>query len=132
MQGRGITADLFLLFQPFDKLSTSLGVSYTDFFRCSNNEKIYDYTIWRNRTTFQLNRYLFFRAIVEYNHYWKKISADLLASFTYIPGTVIYLGYGSIHEKLKWSNEDRDYFPSDDYLQTRKSFFFKASYLWRF
>ena len=103
-----------------------------DFFRPANGEKIYDYTIWRNRTTFQVNRYLFFRGIVEYNNYWKKINADLLASFTYIPGTVIYLGYGSIYEKIKWSNEDRDYFPSDDYLQTRKSFFFKASYLWRF
>ncbi|MCX6554741.1 MAG: DUF5916 domain-containing protein, partial [Candidatus Aminicenantes bacterium] len=131
-QGRGVTADLFLLFQPFDKLSSSLGLSYTDFFRSSNGEKIYDYTIWRSRTTFQLNRYFFARAIIEYNKYWKKVSADFLASFTYIPGTVIYLGYGSIYEKFKWSNEDRDYFPADDYLQTRKSFFFKASYLWRF
>jgi hypothetical protein len=132
LQGHGVTADLFLLFQPFDKLSTSLGVSYTNFFRSSDDEKVYDYTIWRSRTTFQLNRYLFVRAIIEYNKYWKKINADFLASFTYIPGTVIYLGYGSINEKIKWNNEDRDYFPSDDYLQTRKSFFFKASYLWRF
>lgn len=131
-QGRGVTADLYLLFQPFDKLSTSLGISYYDFFRSSDGEKIYDYTIWRSRTTFQVNRFLFFRGIIEYNNYWKRLSADLLASFTYIPGTVIYLGYGSINEKVKWSNEDREYFPSDDYLQTRKSFFFKASYLWRF
>ena len=79
-----------------------------------------------------MNRYLFFRGIIEYNNYWKTINADFLASFTYIPGTVIYLGYGSAYEKVKWSNEDRDYFPSDDYLQTKKSFFFKASYLWRF
>jgi hypothetical protein len=129
-QGRGVTADLFLLFQPFDKLSTSIGVSYTDFYRSSNSEKIYDYMIWRSRTTFQLNRFLFFRAIIEYNKYWEKISADLLASFTYIPGTVIYLGYGSINEKLRW--RDNEYVPADDYLQTRKSFFFKASYLWRF
>ncbi|MBN2345597.1 MAG: hypothetical protein JXO51_04340 [Candidatus Aminicenantes bacterium] len=131
-QGRGNTADLYLLFQPFEKLSTSLGLSYYDFYRSSDNEKVYDYTIWRSRTTFQLNRYLFFRAIVEYNNYWKKINADFLASFNYIPGTVIYLGYGSAYEKIKWSHEDREYFPGDDYLQTRKSFFFKASYLWRF
>jgi hypothetical protein len=129
-QGRGVTADLFLLLQPFDKLSTSLGLSYTDFFRSSNGEKIYDYTIWRSRTTFQMNRFLFFRGIIEYNKYWKKVSADFLASFTYIPGTVIYLGYGSINEKLRW--RDNEYVPADDYLQTRKSFFFKASYLWRF
>ncbi len=131
-QGKGNTADLYLLYQPFDKLSTSLGLTYYDFYRSSNSEKVYDYTIWRSRTTFQVNRFLFFRAIVEYNEYYKKISTDLLASFTYIPGTVIYLGYGSAYEKIRWSNEDRDYFPSDDYLQTRRSFFFKASYLWRF
>ena len=129
-QGRGVTADLFLLFQPFDKLSTSLGLSYYNIFRSSNGEKIYDYTIWRNRTTFQVNRFLFFRGIIEFNNYWKRVSADLLASFTYIPGTVIYLGYGSINEKLRW--QENEYVQSADYLQTRKSFFFKASYLWRF
>ncbi len=131
-QGRGNTADLYLLFQPFEKLSSSLGLTYYDFYRSSNGEKVYDYTIWRSRTTFQVNRYLFFRAIIEYNHYWKEINADFLASFTYIPGTVIYFGYGSVYEKIMWSNEDREYFPSEDYLQTKRSFFFKASYLWRF
>jgi len=130
-QGKGNTADLYLLFQPTGNLSTSLGITYTDFFRSSDGEKIYDYTIWRNRTTFQVNRYLFFRGIIEYNHYWKKINADFLASFTYIPGTVIYFGYGSQYEKLRWNNTERDYFPSDDYLMTKRSFFFKASYLWR-
>jgi hypothetical protein len=131
-QGKGNTADFYLLFQPFDKLSTSLGLTYTDFYRSSDSEKIYDYTIWRSRTTFQVNRYLFFRAIFEYNHYWKTINADFLASFTYIPGTVIYFGYGSVYERIMWSNEDHEYFPSEDYLQTKRSFFFKASYLWRF
>ncbi len=130
-QGKGNTADLYLLYQPFEKLSSSLGITYTDFFRSSSSEKIYDYTIWRNRTTFQVNRYLFFRGIIEYNQYWKKINADFLVSFTYIPGTVIYFGYGSIYEKVRWNNEDRDYFPSDDYLMTGRIFFFKASYLWR-
>ncbi len=131
-QGKGNTADLYVQYQPFDKLNTSLGLTYYDFYRSGDSEKIYDYTIWRSRTTFQVNRFLFFRGIVEYNNYWKKINADFLASFTYIPGTVIYFGYGSVYEKLKWNNEDREYFPSDDYLQTQKSFFFKASYLWRF
>lgn len=131
-QGRGNTADFYLLYQPFEKLSSSLGLTYYDFFRSSNGERIYDYTIWRSRTTFQVNRYLFFRAIIEYNHYWKKINADFLASFTYIPGTVIYFGYGSVYERIIWNNEDHEYFPSEDYLQTKRSFFFKASYLLRF
>jgi hypothetical protein len=49
--------------------------------------------------------------------------------FTYIPGTVIHLGYGSLYEKLAWGDEDC--IPSDRFLETKRSFFFKVSYLWR-
>jgi hypothetical protein len=55
---------------------------------------------------------------------------DLLASFTYIPGTVIHLGYGSMYERIRWE-EDR-YESADRYLETQRGLFFKASYLWRF
>ena len=55
---------------------------------------------------------------------------DLLASFTYIPGTVIHLGYGSLYEKIRW--EEGRYDPSDRFLETQRGLFFKASYLWRF
>ena len=55
--------------------------------------------------------------------------ADFLASFTYIPGTVIHIGYGSLYEKLEWREEA--FLPSDRFLESKRSFFFKASYLWR-
>lgn len=131
-QGKGTIASFGLMFQPVEKLNNYFSVSFTDFFRKADAQKIYDYTIVRNRLTFQFNKYLFLRAIAEYNAYYKKLNVDLLASFTYIPGTVVYVGYGSAYEKLKWQQDERDYFPAADYLQTRKSFFFKASYLWRF
>jgi hypothetical protein len=51
---------------------------------------------------------------------------DLLASFTYIPGTVVYIGYGSLDEKIAW--RDEEYVPSDRFLETKRSFFFKVSY----
>ena len=107
-------------------------MNFSDFFRKANGEKIYDYTIIRDRLTFQFNKYLFLRAIAEYNLYYKKMNLDLLASFTYIPGTVVYVGYGSIYEKIRWQQNEHDYFPDSDFLKTRGSFFFKASYLWRF
>ena len=131
-QGRGTIVSLGLMFQPFEKFNNYLSVSFADFYRKADVEKIYDYTIVRNRLTFQFNKYLFLRGIGEYNTYYKKMNVDLLASFTYIPGTVIYIGYGSIYEKTQWRNEERDYFPANDFLKTRGSFFFKASYLWRF
>jgi hypothetical protein len=128
-QGKGTRAAVGLVFQPTVKINSQFDISYADFFRGADNKKVYDYTILRNRTTFQFNRNLFVRGIVEYNTYWKRMNIDFLASFTYIPGTVLYLGYGSVYEKLGWNG--REYVPADEYLQTRRSFFFKASYLWR-
>ena len=128
-QGRGNRASLRIEYLPSNKLRTSLALSYVDFFRTSDSAKIYDYTLIRSRTTLQLNKYLFFRGIAEYNFYWDKLQVDLLASFTYIPGTVVHLGYGSIYEKTQWQNGE--YIPADDFLETRRSFFLKISYLWR-
>jgi len=116
-------------FQPFDKLNSSMSLSYVDFFRRSDREKIYDYALIRNRTTFQMNKYLFFRSIVEYNSFREKLTTDFLASFTYIPGTVIHIGYGSVYYKLEWDNQD--YVASDHFLETKRGFFFKISYLLR-
>ncbi len=129
-QGYGKGFYLSLWYQPFDKLDTYFGLIYVDFYKKETKEKIYDYSILRNRTTLQINKYLFFRGIFEYNTYRKKLNIDALASFTYIPGTVIYLGYGSVYRKLKWEKDD--YMESNQFLQIRKGLFFKVSYLCRF
>jgi hypothetical protein len=128
-QGRGRDATFSATYLPSEKLHFSLALAYSDFFRSAGGAKEYDYTIIRSQNTFQANKYLFFRAIVEYNSFYKCMMTDLLASFTYIPGTVIHLGYGSLYEKLAWREEE--YGPSDRFLETKRDFFFKVSYLWR-
>ncbi len=127
--GRSNRVSASLDFQPTDQLNTSLIFSYQDFYIPQTYEKKYEYMIVRSRTTFQLNKYLLFRGILEYNDFYDRLNLDLLASFTYIPGTVIHLGYGSEFEKLQWAQPD--YIPSDRFLETRRGFFFKVSYLWR-
>ncbi|MBN2091363.1 carbohydrate binding family 9 domain-containing protein [candidate division KSB1 bacterium] len=129
LQGHGCHAALSLLFEPFGNFSSGFDLDYSDFYRNDNGNKLYDYLIVRNRTIFQLNRFLFLRGITEYNNYKKRLNFDFLASFTYIPGTVIYFGYGSISEKAEWREEN--YFPADALHLTSRNFFFKASYLWR-
>ena len=129
-QGYGNTAFFYIQFQPHDKLESSLSLIYSDFYKKSTKEKIYDYSILRNKTTFQINKYLFFRGIVEYNNYWKKLTVDALASFTYIPGTVVYIGYGSVFNKIRWNYDE--YVPSENFLETKRGFFFKVSYLYRY
>jgi len=66
---------------------------------------------------------------VEYNSYEKDLSTDFLVSFTYIPGTVVHIGYGSLYQKVAWNGHE--YQPGSDYLETIRGVFFKASYLWR-
>jgi hypothetical protein len=128
-QGYGISSQAGLRYQPVDKLDFSFNMTYSNFFRSADGEKIYDYTILRNRNTFQINKYLFVRAIFEYNLYYQRLTADGLVSFTYIPGTVFYVGYGSALEQTAWNGSE--YVESDRFHQTRRGFFFKISYLWR-
>jgi hypothetical protein len=128
-QGKGKRATATLTYQPSEKINWTLDLTYSDLFRDSTSEKVYDYTILRNRLTYQMNKYLFFRGVVEYNSYRKQILTDFLASFTYIPGTVLHLGYGSLFHKIRWQGDD--YVDSDRFLEARRGLFFKASYLWR-
>ena len=127
--GFGNYAQGSVLFQPSDKIKTEFLVSYSDFTRKTDKEKEYDFTIFRSKNTFQVNKFLFFRLIVEYNTFHKSLSGDFLASFTYIPGTVVHFGYGSLFEKVKWDGEF--YVPGSSFLETKRGIFFKASYLWR-
>jgi hypothetical protein len=128
-QGRGADATASITYLPSDKLNFVLSFAYSNFTRSMDGVREYDYTIVRSLNTLQLNKFLFFRAIIEHNSFRKRLLTDFLASFTYIPGTVIFIGYGSSYEKTAW--RDGAYEPSDRFLETKRGFFFKASYLWR-
>ncbi len=132
-QGKSTRASAGMTYQPSDKIRSDFNFTYVDFSRESDGEEIYDYPIYWGRLTYQLNRYLFFRGIVEYNEYRKELLTDFLASFTYIPGTVVHVGYGSLRDKTRWQAgwEQGSYVDSDDFLEMKRSFFFKMSYLWR-
>jgi hypothetical protein len=127
--GRGADASVLLTYLPSDKLNLEFSLRYSDFTRGSDAKKEFDYTIVRGRATYQVDKHLFFRAIVEHNAFQKRLTTDLLASFTYIPGTVVHVGYGSAYERGEWW--EGAYVAADRFLEARRGFFFKASYLWR-
>lgn len=121
--------------QPSDKLSQSFSYSYLDFDRHADGEDVYDYHILVSRTTYQFNKYLFVRALIQYDSYRKMVLSDLLASFTLIPGTVLHLGYGSLYENRQWNPIDRLWLTDtgiNQFYQTTQSFFLKVSYLLSF
>lgn len=128
-QGTSTSASAGITFQPWDDLTFECTYQYSDFNRSADSQRIYEISIGRSKLTYQLNRYLFFRGTVEYNTYRRKLLTDLLASFTYIPGTVLHVGYGSAHERIRWQGDT--YLPDARLLETQRAFFLKASYLWR-
>lgn len=128
-QAQSTVATASLKIQPWEHFDLTVSAIYASLFRASDDSRVYDYPIGRLRLTYQVNRYWFIRAITEYNGYRKTITDDFLASFTYIPGTVVHLGYGSLFQRTVW--EQNAYVPSDSYLETYRGIFFKMSYLWR-
>lgn len=128
-QGYGKRMGATLNIQASDKFSMDFTHRFASLYSEETDVKYYDIHIARGRLIYQMNKYLFFRGIAQYNSLSKVLSPNFLVSFTYIPGTVVHLGWGSVYEKVRWNGTD--YEPSDNYLNTAQGFFFKASYLWR-
>ncbi len=130
-QGKTFKATGSITFQPSDKLSSQLSINYAQFRSNHNNEILYSYPLARLKLTYQLNKYLFFRGIGEYNGYYDNLVSDFLASFTYIPGTVIHLGYGSVYQNLGGDELCEINCRKLKLRERARGFFFKVSYLWR-
>ena len=127
-KGNGYRGSFSFTLQPNTKLNQFFQFSYIDFYK--DKEKIYDVNIINSRTTYQFNKYFFIRGIVQYNSYQKRMLTDFLSSFTFIPGTVLHVGYGALYENREWKDNNWQY-GQGNLLSIKRSFFFKASYLWR-
>jgi hypothetical protein len=126
------SAQAGVIVQPGVKLNMNLAFSQNHFTR--GGAPVYDASVLNVKTTYQFNKYLFVRALLQHDSYARKWLTDLLASFTYIPGTVVHLGYGVLYEKHGF--EEDQWLPGGPgfgrYYGMRSSLFFKVSYLWRF
>jgi hypothetical protein len=133
--GNSVYYSLDVTLQPNARLTQDFSYIYEHFNRLSDDERIYDLCILVSRTTYQFNKYLFIRGLVQYDSFRKEVLTDLLASFTLIPGTVVHVGYGSLHRKQHWNEEFQNWEQQKGmgrYYQTTRSFFLKVSYLYRF
>ena len=133
-QGEGQSISGGLNLQLSDNFNSEWSYSYSDLFNKETGDKYYDIHIIRSKNTYQMNKYLFFRVIVQYNTSTKQMAPDFLASFTYIPGTVVHLGYGSLYKQTQWDPNvgTGEYVDSNDFLAMNRGIFFKASYLFRY
>ncbi|MCX6582231.1 MAG: DUF5916 domain-containing protein [Candidatus Aminicenantes bacterium] len=128
--GAGHQIGFGFTFQPSIKLTLGFNMVHGELSRKADDKKLYTVDIYNAQTTYQFNKYFFIRAAVRYDNYRDKLLTDLLASFTFIPGTVVHLGYGSLYENKEWQI-DR-WVPGQGHLINMKNgLFFKISYLWQ-
>ncbi|MFA7229223.1 MAG: DUF5916 domain-containing protein, partial [Melioribacteraceae bacterium] len=130
-QGNSNQIVAYFIYQPTESIESYSSFIYYDFYNDSNSKLVYEYPIFRERLTYQPNKYLFFRGVVEYNKYKRQLITDFLISFTYVPGTVIHLGYGSLYQRTDWNENEHRYIESGDFHEAQRGFFLKMSYLWR-
>ena len=113
------------------RFSEDIEYSRNVFDRPSTGARVYTVNLINTRTTYQFTRELAIRSIVRYDSQRHRVLTDFLGSYDLRPGTVVYVGYGSLFQKRAFRNEawiDGE----GDYLTTRQGLFLKASYLYRF
>ncbi len=130
-QGRGTQSTLQAALQPTQSLNLTLSWTRALLQREDTGVVLYNYPISRVRLTWQPDERFFLRAIAQYNGYRRQLVTDYLAAFTYQPGTVVYLGYGTLQERTAWDAPTGQYRAADRFLDLQRGLFFKASYLWR-
>lgn len=130
--GRKRSYDVELSLQPSARFNESVTWNRVEFDRASDGSRVYKVEVLNTRTTLQIDRYFFLRAIVQYDSSRRQILTDFLASWELLPGTVAYAGYGSIIEQRGWNGTDWTEGTGGSYRTWQRGFFLKASYIHRF
>ncbi len=130
-QGRSTNFGINVTLQPSPHFSQNISYSRVAFDRASTGERVYTVNIVNLRATYQFDKHFLIRAIEQFDSSRQRLLTDLLASYEFVPGSVIHAGYGSLYEKRDFQNGTL--IPNaGHYLTTNRGLFFKASYLYRF
>jgi hypothetical protein len=119
------------LIQPNGRFSEDIQLQRIAFDRAATGERVYTVSLVNTRTTYQFTRATAVRAIVQYDGQRERVLTYLRGSYEPRPGTVVFVGYGSLYERRLWQ-DDHWQEHAGEYLTTRRGLFFKASYLYRF
>jgi len=119
--GYSNTYGIFLNFKPSKRLQMAVDFSKNTFWERKGGERLWDYNVVRQKTTYQISKTLSLRAIIDYNHYYKEVYGSFLISYILRPGTVFFLG---LDTNLLKNEEGK-------YIRDNYSIFLKFSYWWR-
>jgi hypothetical protein len=130
--GDSFTSSAQVSLQPTGNLNVAVGHDRSTFDDTATGARVYTVNVVNAQTTYQFDRRSALRAIVRYDSSLAQILTDYLASYELAPGSVAYLGYGSLYERHEWESEVGAPPAPPRYLAARRGLFFKISYAHRF
>ena len=119
--GYSNTYGISLTVKPSKRLQLGTDLSKQTFWDRAGGEGNWDYNVVREKATYQLSKTMSFRAIVDYNFFYKRAFGSLLASWVLRPGTVFFLGFDNNYLRDGFGHLVRDNY----------NVFVKFSYWWR-
>jgi hypothetical protein len=119
--GHSNTYGVSLTFKPSKRLQLGTDFSKQTFWDGADGAGNWDYNVVREKATYQVSKTLSFRAIVDYNFFYKEAFGSLLASWVLRPGTVFFLGFDNNYLRDEFGHLIRDNY----------NVFVKFSYWWR-
>ena len=119
-----------IVLQPNGRFAQTLSFDQVTFDRRDTGERVYRVRILNSKTTYQFTRELFLRGIIQYDSSRSRVLTDTLLSYEMNPGSVFYLGYGSLLEQRDY-RDDVWVLGSGQYRESQRGFFAKVSYLVR-
>ncbi|HWI19629.1 MAG TPA: hypothetical protein VNT81_17875, partial [Vicinamibacterales bacterium] len=136
-QGRSRSFNVETTIQPNQHLSQNIEFNRVRFWNPDTGAEVYDVNILNSKTTYQFDKHFLVRVLAQYDSSRDTVLTDFLASYEFVPGTVVHAGYGSLYEKGFGSVEPvpgvgSPVDPRDKYLMVNRGLFLKASYLRRF
>ena len=119
--GYSNTYGIGLTLKPSKRLQLGTSFSKQTFWDRADGTGNWDYNVVREKATYQLNKTLSLRAIVDYNFFEEEAFGSLLASWVLRPGSVFFIGF------------DKRYLPrlEGSPVQNPYNVFVKFSYWWR-
>jgi hypothetical protein len=119
-----------VVLQPNGRFAQSISLEHVTFDRRSTGEQVYQVDIVNTKTTYQFTREFFLRGIVQYDSSRSRVLLDSLLSYEMRPGSVFYLGYGSLVERRDF-RDDQWILGRGRFRESQRGLFAKISYLVR-
>jgi hypothetical protein len=116
--------------QPNGRFAQQASFDHVVFDRRSTGTQVYQVDIINTKTTYQFTREFFLRGIAQYDSSRNRVLTDTLLSYEMRPGSVFYVGYGSLIERRMF-RDDTWSLGEGTFRESQRGFFAKVSYLLR-